>query len=122
LLTARDWNGADQFSIDQADYDRVAEIIGTFLRGKTVEELMERSVRERILLAQVSSVGQVLHNPHLRARDFFVPAPGPDGDVVELPGPFARLSATPIDGYRPPPRVGEHTGEVLAALGDRSRA
>lgn len=122
LLTARDWNGADQFSIDQADYDRVADIIGTFLRGKTVEELMERSVRERILLAQVSSVGQVLHNPHLRARDFFVPAPGPDGEVVDLPGAFARLSATPIGGYRPPPRPGEHTGAVLAELGERSRA
>jgi crotonobetainyl-CoA:carnitine CoA-transferase CaiB-like acyl-CoA transferase len=116
LLTSRDWNGADQYSIDQADYDRVAELIGSFLRGKTVEELMERAVRECILLAPVSSVGQVLANPHLRAREFFVPAPGPAGGVVDLPGPFARLSETPIGDYGPPPRVGEHTDEVLAGL------
>jgi len=116
LLTARDWNGADQFTISQADYDRVAEIIGDFLRGRTVEELMERAVRDRILLAQVSSVEQVLHNPHLRARDFFVPAEGPDGRRVELPGPFARLSDTPIDAYRRPPGVGEHTDEILAQV------
>ncbi|HTK67102.1 MAG TPA: CoA transferase [Pseudonocardia sp.] len=121
LLTARDWNGADQFSIDQADYDRVAEIIGAFLRGKTVEELMERAVRDRILLAQVSSVGQVLHNPHLRARDFFTPAPGPEGRLVDLPGPFARMSATPIGPYRPPPGPGEHTDAVLGELDERSR-
>lgn len=115
LLTARDWNGADQYTIAQTDYDRVAEIIGDFLRGKTAEELMERAVRDRILLAQVSSVSQVLHNPHLRARGFFVPAPGPDGRPVELPGPFARLSRTPIGPYRRPPRPGEHTAEVLAS-------
>lgn len=122
LLTARDWNGADQFTIDQTDYDRVAEIIGDFIRGKTVEELMERAVRERILLAQVSSVGQVLENPHLRARDFFAPAPGPDGRLADLPGPFARLSVTPIGPYRRPPGPGEHTDEVLAGLVERSRA
>jgi benzylsuccinate CoA-transferase BbsF subunit len=118
LLTSRDWNGADQFTISQADYDRVAELIGAFLRTKPVAALMERSVRDRILLAEVSSVSQVLANPHLRARGFFVPAPGPSGEPVELPGPFARLSRTPIGPYRRPPAPGEHTAEVLAEAAD----
>lgn len=116
LLTARDWNGADQYGIDQADYDRVADIIGAFLRGKTVAELMDRAVRERILLAPVSSVGQVLTDPHLRAREFFTPVAGPAGVPVDLPGPFARMSATPIGAYDRPPHVGEHTDEVLGPL------
>jgi crotonobetainyl-CoA:carnitine CoA-transferase CaiB-like acyl-CoA transferase len=119
LLTARDWNGADQHTIDQADYDRVAEIIATFLRGRTVEEAIERAVRDRILLAPISSVGQVLANPHLRARDFFVPVTGPSGATVDVPGPFARMSATPIGPYAPPPGIGEHTDEIVAELTGR---
>lgn len=118
ILTARGWNDADQYAISQDEYDRVAEVIGRFLRTKTVEELMERAVRERILLAPVSSVGQVLANPHLRERDFFVSVPDlvPGHDVV-VPGPYARLSATPIRPFAPPPAPGADTVAVLAGLG-----
>jgi crotonobetainyl-CoA:carnitine CoA-transferase CaiB-like acyl-CoA transferase len=121
LLTARDWNGADQYTIDQADYDRVAEIIGAFLKGKTVEELMERAVRDRILLAPVNSVEQVLHSPHLRERDFFTRVNGVlPGQEAEVPGAFARLSLTPIRPFASAPSPGEHTEEVLAERARRT--
>lgn len=127
LLTARDWNGADQYTIAQADYDAVAEIIGRFLRGKTVEELMARAVRERILLAPVHSVSQVLENPHLRERSFFraVGDPEPGGYPlagVEVPGAFARMSATPLRVPTRPPRPGEHTEAVLDGIAERGSA
>src|SRR3546814_8672705 len=48
ILTAQDWNGPEQFSIPQTDYDAVTDVIGRFIRTKTVDELMERAVKDRI--------------------------------------------------------------------------
>src|SRR5262249_44386601 len=51
----------------------------------------------------------------LAARGFFVPVAHPElGTTVLYPGAPYRLSASPWAIYRPPPRVGEHTAEVLA--------
>jgi crotonobetainyl-CoA:carnitine CoA-transferase CaiB-like acyl-CoA transferase len=36
---------------------------------------------------------------------------------VVLPGPPIKLTATPAGVYRRPPRLGEHTAEVLAEVG-----
>lgn len=42
---------------------------------------------------------------------------GPPGDSVAQVSSPMRLSATPVEYHRRPPRIGEHTAEVLAELG-----
>jgi alpha-methylacyl-CoA racemase len=51
-------------------------------------------------------------HPHMAARSAFTEV----GGVVQ-PAPAPRLSATPGALARPPASPGEHTGEILAALG-----
>jgi len=42
----------------------------------------------------------------------------PDGSrAVVLPGSPIKLTATPSGIYRRPPRLGEHTAEILAEAG-----
>ena len=54
----------------------------------------------------------------LVGRRMLVEVPQPDGTrPVVLPGPPIKLTATPGGVYRRPPRLGEHTAEVLAEVG-----
>ena len=54
----------------------------------------------------------------LLARDFWVPLEHPEvGVSVTYPGPFVKLSATPIAYRRRPPLIGEHNAEVYGELG-----
>ncbi|MAU44726.1 MAG: hypothetical protein CMP09_07865 [Yangia sp.] len=115
ILTKNDWNGDGQFFISQDDYDAVTAVIMAFIKTKTTEELMERAVRERILLAPISSVAGVFENRQFRARGLFRKLDDPArGLSVELPSHWANLSATPLADPHPAPAPGADTDAILA--------
>ena len=65
----------------------------------------------------VRSIGQVLTDPQVLAREMVVTVPHPTiGDLKLLGIPF-KFSGTPASIRRPPPLLGEHTAEVLAEYG-----
>lgn len=116
VLIAKDWNDADMYAYDQTDYDAVAACILRFLATKNVAEVYGRSVRDRLLIAPVANVADVLASPQLAARGFFIDVEHPQaGRTVRYPGPFAVFSQTPLRPPRPAPRLGEHNEEVLGA-------
>ena len=109
LLTAKDWTGADAFRIAQEEYNAVSEIIGAFIHRKTTAELMERAVRDDILLAPISSIPQILANPHLRERSYFEPVEDASrGTKLDYPTLWARFEKTPLMFPHAAPAVGEH--------------
>ena len=92
-------------------------------RGR-IEEAVARRPRMELfeLLSQVRGVSGVvqntsdlLDNPHLRARDYFVETTV-DGQRVERPGPQVKLSASPWALRRDAPRLGEHQMSSEAAV------
>lgn len=114
ILRARDWNGADQHSFGQEEYDALAGQIQRFLLSKTVAELYERAVGDVLLLAPVSTVADILASPQLEYRDYFAPVSDPAlPQPVRMPGAFARLTQTPLLPPGRAPRTGEHNHEVL---------
>lgn len=75
---------------------------------RTKADLYASAVERRMLLAPASTVADLHGSPQLAARDFWKKVEAPDGTVVTFPGPWARLSATPlVEGARAP-RIGEH--------------
>jgi nucleoid DNA-binding protein len=72
---------------------------------------------KRVPFAPVSTMGDLLASEHLRARGFFATLAHPVAGPVTMPGAPYRLSATPWELRRPAPTLGQHTREVLAALG-----
>ena len=62
-----------------------------FLKTKTKAEIHARSVTDKLLIAPANNAKDLLADPQLLARDFWV-----DVDGLPLPGPFAVLSETPI--------------------------
>jgi formyl-CoA transferase len=63
--------------------------------------------------------GEVLADPHLRARDMIVDVDFPTRGTYQTVGCPIKLSDSPAEITRPP-LLGEHTDEVLAALCDVS--
>ena len=60
----------------------------------------------------VLSMREATEHPHHQARNAFVDVAG-----VRQPAPAPRLSRTPAKVQAPPPLLGEHSAEQLAALG-----
>ncbi|MFC3674909.1 CoA transferase [Ferrovibrio xuzhouensis] len=108
ILMAQDWNGPEQFSIPQTDYDAVTDVIGRFIQTKTVDELMERAVKDRILLAPVAGVSQILQNKNARHRGFYDLLEDAGRALrIEYPARWAKFSETPLCDVRAAPAVGE---------------
>jgi crotonobetainyl-CoA:carnitine CoA-transferase CaiB-like acyl-CoA transferase len=75
-------------------------------------------MKRRILLAPIYTVPQLLQAEQLTARGFFRAVRDDRRGATALhPGPFARLSETPLVEPRPAPDPGADTSAVLAAAG-----
>ena len=117
LLTSRDWNGKDARNISQQDYDHVAEIIGDFIRTKTKQQLMDRAVKNQILLAPISGVKDVYENPHLRGRSLYQPLrDAVRGTELDYPANWVELTGTPLRPMFRAPMIGEHTEQIIREL------
>jgi len=81
---------------------RAVEQFKAFLKTMTKAEIQEQAVLQKWLIAPIYLTPDLLEDKQLLAREFWI-----DMDGEKQPGPFARLSATPIEYDRPAPRLGQ---------------
>jgi benzylsuccinate CoA-transferase BbsE subunit len=93
----------------------ITKTILDFFATMSAREAYEEGQRRQLLIGIVSTPKDIAENAQLRARDWFVRMESPLGGTIEFPGPPYRLSETPAVISRPP-RLGEHTDEILASL------
>jgi benzylsuccinate CoA-transferase BbsE subunit len=79
-------------------------VFEAFTRHFTRAELVENALRRRIVMAPVARVRDVLDDPQLAWRDYFVRL-GEDGP--RFPGAPYKMSE-PVWGVAPPPALGEY--------------
>jgi formyl-CoA transferase len=112
-----------RFSTNTARLEnRVAlkERVDAVFSRHTVDWLIDRLAAAGVPCGRVRTVEDVLRDPQLAARNMLVDiatAAGP----VRIPGNPVKLSAVASIQPSPPPALGEHTGEVRAALRDVPR-
>jgi len=95
----------------------VREVVSAWTSTHTSAEIVA-TLGGRVPVGPVQTADAVFGDPHVAAREMLVEVPQPDGSrSVVLPGSPIKLTATPAGVYRRPPRLGEHTAEVLAEVG-----
>jgi len=98
---------------------QLLERLGAILREHDIVELSAKLEAAGLPYAPIARPDQLLNDPHLRASGGLVPmqtAEGGSTDVVLLP---MLMDGRRLGVQRPLPRIGEHTGEVLAELAAR---
>ena len=106
------------------------DVVAAFIKTKTLAEIQAFSVPNRVLMGAIYNAEHLANDPQLVARDYWTPI---DGRLY--PGPFAKLSATPISLDRPAPALGQDqdlvdaprptratTSELLQTSGQRRGA
>jgi len=101
--------------------DALKHEIETVFRGLTVQELTRRFEAKNVPCGRVRSISEALEHPQVAAREVLMVQQHPQVGNVETLAPVIRLSRTPAEVRLPPPALGEHTAEVLAAVADRHR-
>jgi crotonobetainyl-CoA:carnitine CoA-transferase CaiB-like acyl-CoA transferase len=95
----------------------VREVVSAWTAARPTAAVVA-ALAGRVPVGPVQAADAVFADPHVAARAMLVEVPQPDGSrPVVLPGPPIKLTATPAGVYRRPPRLGEHTAEVLAEVG-----
>jgi benzylsuccinate CoA-transferase BbsF subunit len=117
------WAGASDFdSLPQrvhnidALHEKLAAWTATFDEGKLAELLQKNGVAA----APVPNVGDLLNDPHYRARKTFIEVQHPLGFRETIYGAYVKTSRTEAD-VKPGPRMGqdnEHVFRGLLGIGD----
>lgn len=96
-----------------AEYERVKDLLGQFFATKTKAELLEAAMQRRLLITPITTTEEVVNSEQLAFRSYWETVEHFDGTKINYPGSFAKFGATPLKKLGAPPRLGEHTDEVL---------
>ena len=92
-------------------------VVQGVLRQKTKAEWQAIFRDDKISVAPLHTVDEVFDDPHVLARQMVVNVDHPRHGSVRQPGIAIKLSGTPGKIQDTAPALGEHTDEVLRALG-----
>ena len=87
-----------------------------WLKPLTKQEAMEQAQAQGWPLSALNTPADVMRDPHMRERGFFVTVDHPEAGSIELPGLALRFYSTPGE-LRRPPLLGEHNLEIFGELG-----
>ena len=91
----------------------INEVLVAFLLTHTKAEIYREAVKRRLAFGPSNTAGELVSDPHLNARDFFVDVEHPElGQTFRYPGPPVRLTETPWAVEKRAPLRGEHNQEI----------
>jgi len=119
-VAAEDWKTYEVRMLTTGLVHPLAEVqerIRTFCARYRKAELFAEGIARHATLAPVNTVADVLALEQLETRDYWRPYALPNGKTLRVPGPFVRLSRTPVSYAHPAaPAAGAHNQEVLDGL------
>ena len=97
--------------------ERIDAAIASWSSRKTQQEVLDEMERAEVPAGRIYSAADIAADPHFAARDMIVDTIAGDGAPLKVPGIVPKLEATPGAVRMPAPKLGEHTEEVLKAIG-----
>lgn len=98
--------------------DALDAIIADFIAGKTLEENLAFFEDEKVTVAPVLAMNELLDHPYVLGREVLTEFPDPELGSIPAHSPLPRLSGTPARLRTPAPLLGQHTKEVEDELED----
>ncbi len=99
------------------NYDLLSDLLQSVFRGGRREEWLRRLQERDVPCAPLNTLEEVFEDPQVQEYGFPIEVGHPRMGKVRMVGSGVDLSRTPPRVKMPPPMLGEHTGEVLGALG-----
>jgi crotonobetainyl-CoA:carnitine CoA-transferase CaiB-like acyl-CoA transferase len=96
--------------------DVLVPLIRNVIKQRPRDEWLERFDRAGVPCGAIRTVGEVCSSEVLKARDMIAEMRHASAGNVKTIKNAIQLSETKLDRYMPPPRLGEHTYEVLVEL------
>ena len=115
FLKSIDWLQFDLADpkVDQEYVNQIIDPLTKFFKLHTKRELLEGAVERHILVFPLGSAKETVESPQLAAREYWTEVEHPElGDTITYPGPFIKLSETPVAIRRRAPLIGEHNEEI----------
>jgi crotonobetainyl-CoA:carnitine CoA-transferase CaiB-like acyl-CoA transferase len=94
------------------NYDELEQLVSAWVKTKTRQELWETLSALGLSSAPVLSLGEVMEDRHLKARQAFIEIEHPQAGTVKVLAPWIRFSDTPSAITRAAPLVGQDNLEV----------
>jgi crotonobetainyl-CoA:carnitine CoA-transferase CaiB-like acyl-CoA transferase len=92
------------------------DLIRSWMRGKNRQELWDGLRNIDYFGAPVLSMGEVLEDAHIKARQAFIERNHPKAGPTTLLAPWIHMSKTPPSIRADAPLLGQHTDEVLGGI------
>jgi crotonobetainyl-CoA:carnitine CoA-transferase CaiB-like acyl-CoA transferase len=121
LMGEEAWTDDPRFSTDEARGDN-GELLSargaSWCAGRTVAEALAELEAAKVPAGPILSPQQLLDDPHVKAARYFAEIAYPGLDApARIPATPVTLSEAPGTVRHAPPTLGEHTDEILTALG-----
>ncbi|HJS09758.1 CoA transferase [Sphingopyxis sp.] len=117
--------GADPRFVDaptrERNRDEMNHLINRATQKKTAVEWVEILNEAGVPAGPIYKLDEMFDDPQVKETGIVQPLDHPDLGTVEILGQPIGLSRTPAQFLRPPPRLGEHTDEVLTEAGFEAR-
>jgi len=96
--------------------EMLVPLVRSIIKERTRDEWLARMEKAGVPSGAIRSVGEVCDGDLLKARSMVAEMPHSSAGVVKTVKNAVHLKGTPLDTYFAPPRLGEHTREVLTGL------
>ncbi|KUN74284.1 CoA-transferase [Streptomyces canus] len=99
-----------------AHREEILPVLAAILRTRTRDEWLTVLDAHDVPAGPYNEMPEVFADPQIQHRGMLIEVDDPaSGQLPMLANPI-RFTVTPVEGYAPPPTLGEHTAEVLTAL------
>ncbi len=121
-LRNKDWDNFDMFTVAKDEMAHIQEPIGEFFKTHTRKELMDGAVPRKVSIGPLSSMGDLLEDVGLSARNFWVEIEHPElGASITYPRQFFQSSEKDCSTRFRAPLIGEHNDKVYESIGISSQ-
>ncbi|MFC2069314.1 CaiB/BaiF CoA transferase family protein [Chloroflexota bacterium] len=92
--------------------DKADDYLSDWLKQHNKEEIFKLFQDNRVPVAPIKTIAEIVNDAHLKKRGYFVEIDHPSAGTLKYPGVGYKFSKTPFTVRYPAPCLGEHNEEV----------